>query len=69
MTESMKFLSMKIIATEKAELSDFAFQISTVFLPVLVVLDVVKKNAPFGEHLHPSFCDIISVSKPSVEFS
>jgi len=60
---------MKIIATEKDELSDFAFQISTGFLPVLGVLDVVKKNAPFGENLQPSFCDIESVSKPSVEFS
>jgi len=35
---------MKIIATEKDELSDFAFQISTGFLPVLGVLDVVKKE-------------------------
>jgi hypothetical protein len=60
---------MKIITTEKDELSDCAFQISMGSLPVLGVLDVVKKNAPFGEHFHPSFCVIASVSKPSVEFS
>jgi hypothetical protein len=57
------------MATEKDELSDFAFQIPTGFLPVLGILDVVKKKAPFGEHLNPSFCDVASVSKPSVEFS
>jgi hypothetical protein len=60
---------MKIIATQKDKLSDFAFQISTGFLPVLGVLNVVKKNAPFGEHLNPSFCDITSLPKPSIEFS
>ena len=60
---------MKIITTGKDELSDFAFQISTGVLPLLGVLDVVKKKAPFAEHLHPSFCNIASVSKGTVEFS